>query len=128
MGIYLVAVTTLLLGISSLGIFGLATFNVSIRTKQIGTRRAVGARRRDILRYFMIENAMITTSGILVGCGLALGSDTGCRCSTSCRDWTSITWLEGFPCFGASASSPYGSRHERQPRYPHPWLPERCKG
>jgi putative ABC transport system permease protein len=72
MEIFLVAVTGLLVAISCLGIFGLATFNVSTRTKQIGTRRAVGARRRDILRYFMIENALITTAGIAVGCVLAL--------------------------------------------------------
>ncbi len=72
MEIFLVAVTTLLVAISSLGIFGLGTFNVSTRTKQIGTRRAVGARRGDILRYFMVENAMITTSGIFVGSALAL--------------------------------------------------------
>jgi putative ABC transport system permease protein len=72
MEIFLVTVTTLLVAISMLGIFGLATFNVSTRTKQIGTRRAIGARRGDILRYFMVENAMITTTGIAVGCALAL--------------------------------------------------------
>ena len=70
---FLVTVTAVLVAISMLGIFGLATFNVSTRTKQIGTRRAVGARRGDILRYFMVENAMITSSGIAVGCALALG-------------------------------------------------------
>jgi putative ABC transport system permease protein len=73
MEIFLVAVTTLLVAICMLGIFGLATFNVSTRTKQIGTRRAVGARRVDILRYFMIENAMVTTAGIAMGSALALG-------------------------------------------------------
>ena len=57
----------LLLGIAALGVFGLAAFNVSTRTKQIGTRRAVGARRFDIVRYFMLENWLIT------GFGLALG-------------------------------------------------------
>ena len=70
---FLVTVTSILVAISMLGIFGLATFNVSTRTKQIGTRRAVGARRGDILRYFMVENAMITSTGIAVGCALALG-------------------------------------------------------
>ena len=54
----LLTVTVLLLAITCLGIFGLATFNVSTRTKQIGTRRAVGARRRDIVRYFMVENGL----------------------------------------------------------------------
>jgi putative ABC transport system permease protein len=71
--ISLVIVTTLLLAIAALGIFGLATFNVSTRTKQIGTRRAVGARKRDIIRQFLVENALITTAGIVVGCALALG-------------------------------------------------------
>jgi putative ABC transport system permease protein len=70
---FLVSVTAILVAISMLGIFGLATFNVSTRTKQIGTRRAVGARRRDIVRYFMVENAMITSAGIAVGSALALG-------------------------------------------------------
>ncbi|MFL6605114.1 MAG: ABC transporter permease [Steroidobacteraceae bacterium] len=72
MEIFLITVTVLLLAIASLGIFGLATFNVSARTKQIGTRRAVGARRGDIVRYFMVENGLITTTGIVVGCALAL--------------------------------------------------------
>jgi putative ABC transport system permease protein len=72
MGVFLITVTVLLLGIASLGIFGLATFNVSTRTRQIGTRRAVGARRVDIVRYFMVENGLITTAGIAVGCALAL--------------------------------------------------------
>ena len=72
MAVYLVTVIALLLGISALGIFGLAAFNVSTRTKQIGTRRAVGARRTDILRYFLAENWLITSAGVVVGCVLAL--------------------------------------------------------
>lgn len=72
MQVFLITVTVLLLAIASLGIFGLATFNVSARTKQIGTRRAIGARRLDIVRYFMVENALITTTGVAVGCALAI--------------------------------------------------------
>jgi putative ABC transport system permease protein len=72
MAVFLITVTVLLVAIASLGIFGLATFNVSTRTKQIGTRRAVGARRADIVQYFMIENGLITTGGIVVGSALAL--------------------------------------------------------
>jgi putative ABC transport system permease protein len=74
MGIFLVTTTALLLAITSLGIFGLATFNVSTRTKQIGTRRAVGARRGDIVRYFLVENWMISTAGVAIGCILALAA------------------------------------------------------
>ena len=73
MAIFLVSVTSALLAITALGIFGLATFNVSTRVRQIGTRRAVGARRLDIVRHFLVENWMVTTAGIVAGCGLALG-------------------------------------------------------
>ncbi|HEX9206743.1 MAG TPA: FtsX-like permease family protein [Steroidobacteraceae bacterium] len=72
MAVYLGVVIALLLGIAALGIFGLAAFNVSTRTKQIGTRRAVGARRSDILKYFLTENWLITTVGVVAGCVLAL--------------------------------------------------------
>lgn len=65
-------VTALVVIFSALGIFGLATFNVNTRTRQIGTRRAVGARRIDIVRYFLIENWMVTSVGVVVGCLLAL--------------------------------------------------------
>lgn len=74
MTIFLAIVTLLLTGIACFGIFALATFNVSTRVKQIGTRRAIGARRGDILRYFMVENGAITAAGVLVGCILALGA------------------------------------------------------
>lgn len=74
MAIFLSAVTTLILGVTCLGIFGLATYNVSTRTKQIGTRRAIGARKRDIIAYFMVENAFILSAGVLAGCMLALAT------------------------------------------------------
>jgi putative ABC transport system permease protein len=74
MEIYLLTVTVLVITVTCLGIFALATFNVSTRTKQIGTRRAVGARRRDIVRYFLVENGLITSAGVLTGCALALAA------------------------------------------------------
>ena len=61
----------MLISMTALGIVGLASFSVNARVKQIGTRRAVGARKLDILRYFMLENWVLTTAGVLVGCGLA---------------------------------------------------------
>lgn len=71
--IFLTLVTALILAVTCLGIFGLTTFNVSTRTKQIGTMRAIGARKRDILAHFLTENAIILIAGALVGCTLALG-------------------------------------------------------
>jgi putative ABC transport system permease protein len=71
--IFLTVITALILCVTCLGIFGLTTFNVSTRTKQIGTLRAVGARRRDVVAHFMIENAIILIAGAAIGCALALG-------------------------------------------------------
>jgi putative ABC transport system permease protein len=63
----------LLLLVTSLGIVGLASFSVSRRTKQIGTRRALGASRSDILRYFLSENLVISGVGVLLGAALTVG-------------------------------------------------------
>ncbi|MEM6605889.1 MAG: FtsX-like permease family protein [Pseudomonadota bacterium] len=71
--VLLVTAIVLLLTITCLGIVGLASFTVRQRTKQIGTRRAIGARRIDIIRYFLIENWLMTSIGIALGTGLAIG-------------------------------------------------------
>ncbi len=68
----LVAVTAVMLAICCFGIFGLATFNVSRRTKQIGVRRALGARRRDIAALFLTESALVLAAGLALGSVLAL--------------------------------------------------------
>jgi putative ABC transport system permease protein len=69
----LVTVSVLLLLITASGIVGMASLWVTQRRKQIGVRRALGARRVDILRYFLTENFMITTVGVGAGVLLALG-------------------------------------------------------
>jgi putative ABC transport system permease protein len=68
---FLSVIIGLMVCVTALGIVGLASFHVSVRTKQIGTRRAVGARRIDIIRYFMIENWLLTTGGVALGVLLA---------------------------------------------------------
>jgi putative ABC transport system permease protein len=67
----LIAVIVALLGTTALGIVGLASFWVAQRRRQIGVRRALGATRGDILRYFQIENFLIVTFGIALGMILA---------------------------------------------------------
>ena len=67
MAIILSVVITLLVGLTALVIVGLSSFHVTQRTKQIGTRRALGARRIDIIRQFMLENWLITTAGAVLG-------------------------------------------------------------
>lgn len=63
----LLFIVCLLTAITGLGIVGLASFSVARRTKQIGTRRALGASRPAILRYFMLENFMVSSVGIVTG-------------------------------------------------------------
>ncbi len=69
----LVAVIAALLVVTALGIVGLASFWVQQRTKQIGVRRALGATRGQILRYFQTENFLLATIGIALGMLLAYG-------------------------------------------------------
>ena len=61
-----------LLFVTALGITGLASFWVQQRTRTIGVRRALGATRGDILRYFQTENFLIVTFGIVPGIVLAV--------------------------------------------------------
>lgn len=63
----LIVLVVILVLVTALGIFGLTQFNISKRTKQIGTRRALGARKSAIVRYFLVENAMICTVGLVIG-------------------------------------------------------------
>ena len=67
----LVVVIAALLLVTALGIVGLASFWVQQRTKQIGIRRALGATRGQILRYFQTENFVLATLGIVLGMLLA---------------------------------------------------------
>ena len=68
----LLTVTGLMLLITASGIVGMATLWVNQRRKQIGIRRALGAMKQDILRYFITENLLISGFGILLGAGLTL--------------------------------------------------------
>lgn len=64
-------VSLILLAVTAFGIVGLASFWVQQRTKQIGVRRALGATRGQILRYFQAENFLIVSGGIVLGMLLA---------------------------------------------------------
>jgi putative ABC transport system permease protein len=63
----LAGVCVALLVVTAFGIVGLASFWVQQRTKMIGTRRALGATRGQILRYFQAENLLLTSAGIALG-------------------------------------------------------------
>jgi putative ABC transport system permease protein len=69
----LTTVMVILTIVTALGIVGLASFSVNRRKKQIGTRRALGASQGAILRYFMLENFMISSVGVVLGAMLTIG-------------------------------------------------------
>lgn len=66
------AVIMLMIIVTSLGIVGLTSFSVTQRTREIGTRRALGATRAAILRYFLLENWLITSIGLAFGTVLTI--------------------------------------------------------
>lgn len=68
----LAAVILLLIFVTGLGIVGITSFSVTERTHTIGTRRALGARQFDIVRYFLTENWVIISTGLVLGLGLTV--------------------------------------------------------
>lgn len=72
LAIVLGVVSVVLLAVTAFGIIGITSFWVSQRRRQIGIRRAMGASRSAILRYFQTENLMIGTAGAVLGILLAL--------------------------------------------------------
>jgi len=67
MAILMSVICVLLLAITAAGIVGLSSFWVGQRRKQIGIRRALGATQHDILNYFLVENLLIGSGGVVMG-------------------------------------------------------------
>lgn len=68
----LIILVVVLMLVTALGIFGMTVFSISKRTKQIGTRRAIGAKKSNIIRYFLVENTMICLGGLILGSAAAI--------------------------------------------------------
>jgi putative ABC transport system permease protein len=64
-------ITGLSLFVGGIGIMNIMFVSVSERTREIGIRKAIGAKRRTILIQFLIESAVICMIGGLIGLGLA---------------------------------------------------------
>jgi len=60
-------VIVLLLFITGVGLAGMTAFTVARRTKQIGIRRALGASKGAVLRYFLVENSLVILGGMALG-------------------------------------------------------------
>jgi putative ABC transport system permease protein len=68
----LAVVTVTLVAVTSFGMFGLTSYWVAQRRRQIGIRRALGATRRAILRQFQRENLVIAALGAVAGIALSV--------------------------------------------------------
>lgn len=69
----MLGVSAICMIITSLGIIGLVSLSVSQRYKQIGTKRALGATKWQVIQYFLLENTVLTSIGLMLGFILSYG-------------------------------------------------------
>jgi putative ABC transport system permease protein len=86
----LVVISSIALMVGGIGVMAIMTISVTERTREIGVRMAIGARRREILVQFLIEAAVLTSVGGVIG--IALGSGIGLLVNLASGFPISLPW------------------------------------
>ncbi|HEY9585017.1 MAG TPA: ABC transporter permease [Candidatus Paceibacterota bacterium] len=92
---FLSAVVAISLVVGGIGVMNVMLVSVTERTREIGLRKALGARNSDILRQFLIEAVMLTMVGGAIG--IALGVFFGYLVSIVLSGQLGVSWVFAFP-------------------------------
>ena len=98
----LVVISSIALMVGGIGVMAIMTISVTERTREIGVRKAIGARRREILVQFLIEAAVLTSVGGILG--VLMGSAIGLLVNVVSGFPVSLPWWSFALGLGFSAS------------------------
>lgn len=98
----LAAIAGISLLVGGVGVSNIMLVSVRERTKEIGLRKALGARQRDVLAQFLLEAVMLTSIGGLIGIGLGMGVSYTLSAFTPLP--ALIAWWSIALAFGVSAA------------------------
>ncbi len=96
---FLVAVASIALFVGGVGIMNIMLVSVTERTREIGLRKALGAKDKDILSQFLLEAVLLTVIGGLVG--IILGASLAFIIAFALSHFLAINWQFVFPWSGA---------------------------